>query len=291
MCVNVKKDSLVDPARSVRSRRRFPYQYHRPVSFRSAPTTRIVTTSCNQSTCIHGDCSKNGTCICHDKWTSSSCNQSSLVRKCRISSESTRWTTSFCLVHWHQEKQDVPVDLVCTILPARRWLMWLLRQPIAVIVDQVTPVGIVKLVSWMAQRLIVLSLLDEELVTSCERTPCVHGQCFKVDLFTEICVCEKNWNGVDCSQSLTRSLKFTSRFFHIHSFLPFSGSILSRVNSQSNPFHHTHANQICEESRSYVIVENWSTRLSQLAECQLRHQSNDRCHSIDDKTTDRRSLQ
>ncbi|CAF3940161.1 unnamed protein product [Rotaria sp. Silwood2] len=43
------------------------------------------------------------------------------------------------------------------------------------------------------------------IVISCERTPCVHGQCFKIDLYTEICVCEKNWSGIDCSQALSTS--------------------------------------------------------------------------------------
>ena len=41
------------------------------------------------------------------------------------------------------------------------------------------------------------------MVTSCERTPCIHGQCLKIDLYTEICICEDNWSGSDCSQLLT----------------------------------------------------------------------------------------
>ena len=45
-----------------------------------APIIRTVTKACNQNTCIHGDCSKNGTCICHNNWTSSSCNESVIIR-------------------------------------------------------------------------------------------------------------------------------------------------------------------------------------------------------------------
>ena len=42
----------------------------------------------------------------------------------------------------------------------------------------------------------------EEMIILCERTPCVHGKCYKIDRFTEICVCERNWSGIDCTQSL-----------------------------------------------------------------------------------------
>lgn len=38
------------------------------------------------------------------------------------------------------------------------------------------------------------------MVGSCERTPCIHGQCFKTNLHTEICICKQNWSGIDCSQ-------------------------------------------------------------------------------------------
>jgi hypothetical protein len=76
------------------------------------------------------------------------------------------------------------------------------HQLIAVIVDRVIQVGIVKLV-----RLDLLVnknclLFFEAIVNACERAPCVHGKCFKIDFYTEICVCEKNWAGIDCSQAL-----------------------------------------------------------------------------------------
>jgi hypothetical protein len=44
---------------------------------------------------------------------------------------------------------------------------------------------------------------QKAIVTSCERTPCIHGQCLKIDLYTEVCICENNWIGVDCSQAVS----------------------------------------------------------------------------------------
>ena len=41
------------------------------------------------------------------------------------------------------------------------------------------------------------------IVTACERTPCLHGQCLKIDVYTEICICEDNWSGIDCSRALS----------------------------------------------------------------------------------------
>ncbi len=43
--------------------------------------------------------------------------------------------------------------------------------------------------------------LKKAIVTSCERTPCIHGQCIKIDLYTEVCICEHHWSGIDCSQA------------------------------------------------------------------------------------------
>jgi hypothetical protein len=40
------------------------------------------------------------------------------------------------------------------------------------------------------------------VVSSCERTPCIHGQCFKTNFYKEVCVCQENWSGIDCSQKL-----------------------------------------------------------------------------------------
>lgn len=34
---------------------------------------------CNTTTCLHGDCSKDGKCICHPGWTSDHCNQSLII--------------------------------------------------------------------------------------------------------------------------------------------------------------------------------------------------------------------
>jgi hypothetical protein len=36
--------------------------------------------------CIHGDCSNNGKCICHDGWTTENCNQSLIIRQSGCSS-------------------------------------------------------------------------------------------------------------------------------------------------------------------------------------------------------------
>jgi hypothetical protein len=84
-------------------------------------------------------------------------------------------------------------------------------QLIDVIVDQVIPVDIVKLVRYELFYFSISStfflFLRKAIVTSCERTPCVHGQCFKIDLYTEICVCKKNWTGIDCSQTLSGEIE------------------------------------------------------------------------------------
>ena len=44
------------------------------------------------------------------------------------------------------------------------------------------------------------------MISTCERTPCIHGQCIKIDSFTEICACEKHWGGADCSRPLIVNL-------------------------------------------------------------------------------------
>lgn len=46
----------------------------------------------------------------------------------------------------------------------------------------------------------------KEMVTACERTPCLHGQCLKIDLYTEVCICETNWIGVDCSEAVSSEI-------------------------------------------------------------------------------------
>jgi hypothetical protein len=35
---------------------------------------------CNRTTCVHGDCSRSGKCVCHHSWTSENCNQSLIIR-------------------------------------------------------------------------------------------------------------------------------------------------------------------------------------------------------------------
>ncbi|CAF5171277.1 unnamed protein product [Rotaria magnacalcarata] len=58
------------------------------------------------------------------------------------------------------------------------------------------------------------------VVTSCERTPCIYGQCLKIDLYTELCICEEHWIGIDCSQALpepeiTKGLSSSSKKIHL----------------------------------------------------------------------------
>jgi hypothetical protein len=47
--------------------------------FLLGPIVKSIEEICNQATCIHGDCSRNGKCICHDGWTSEYCNQSMFI--------------------------------------------------------------------------------------------------------------------------------------------------------------------------------------------------------------------
>lgn len=75
---------------------------------------------------------------------------------------------------------------------------------IDVIVELVIPVEIVKLVRRTTHHSLIFFLLQTKaIVTSCERTPCIHGQCLKIDLYTEVCICEANWIGIDCSQAIS----------------------------------------------------------------------------------------
>jgi hypothetical protein len=39
---------------------------------------------------------------------------------------------------------------------------------------------------------------------------CVHGRCSKTDFYTEICICDEHWSGIDCSErrSLYKTLPF-----------------------------------------------------------------------------------
>ena len=43
------------------------------------PVLRISGPICDRTTCVHGDCSKSGKCICHENWTSENCNQSLII--------------------------------------------------------------------------------------------------------------------------------------------------------------------------------------------------------------------
>ncbi|CAF1293722.1 unnamed protein product, partial [Didymodactylos carnosus] len=41
---------------------------------------------------------------------------------------------------------------------------------------------------------------EVEILPTCERIPCVNGQCLKVGLYNEICVCQLYWSGSDCTK-------------------------------------------------------------------------------------------
>lgn len=45
-------------------------------SGRSCEISNQRVLKCNQFNCIHGNCSNEGKCICHEGWTSDQCNQS-----------------------------------------------------------------------------------------------------------------------------------------------------------------------------------------------------------------------
>ncbi|CAF4469584.1 unnamed protein product [Rotaria socialis] len=135
-------------------------------SGRTCPTGKIAEQICNRINCVHGDCSENGKCICHDGWTLEYCNQSSLMEESGCASRP-------CL---H--------NATCEILIG------------------VNPVS--------AYRCHCRSgytgrNCEVAIITSCERISCVHGRCYKIDLYSEICKCENNWGGIDCSQSLSIS--------------------------------------------------------------------------------------
>jgi hypothetical protein len=97
---------------------------------------------------------------------------------------------------------------------------------IDVIVELVILVGIVKLVRENIKTFFFsTSLSKKAIVTSCERTPCIHGQCLKIDLYTEICICEDHWIGVDCSQPLTSKHSNINNPLHfIRNLFPISSS-------------------------------------------------------------------
>ncbi|CAF4724968.1 unnamed protein product, partial [Rotaria sp. Silwood1] len=117
---------------------------------------------CNRATCIHGDCSRDGHCICHIGWTSENCNRSLIKESACVSRP--------CL---HNSTCENLIDT--NSLSAYRCQCR---------------------IGYIGRN------CEVAIVTSCERTPCIHGRCLKIDLYTEICICEDNWTGIDCSQPL-----------------------------------------------------------------------------------------
>ncbi|CAF3647199.1 unnamed protein product [Rotaria sordida] len=117
---------------------------------------------CNRATCIHGDCTRDGHCICHIGWTSKNCNR-------RFMKESG-CASRPCL---HNSTCE---NLIGT--------------------NQLSTYRCHCRIGYIGRN------CEVAIVTSCERKPCIHGQCLKIDLYTEICICEENWTGIDCSQAL-----------------------------------------------------------------------------------------
>ncbi|CAF0727708.1 unnamed protein product [Adineta ricciae] len=133
------------------------------------PSMINVDHTCSRATCVHGYCSRNGKCICHENWTSENCNQ-----------------------------QLVPKTIDCASRPC------LHNSTCEDYGDKNSSIYRCHCRNGFTGR-----NCEVEIVTSCERTPCVHGQCIKIDLYAELCICEKNWSGIDCSQSLLTSTMTT----------------------------------------------------------------------------------
>ncbi|CAF1431582.1 unnamed protein product [Rotaria sp. Silwood1] len=130
------------------------------------PAGRMTEKKCNQMNCVHGDCSKNGKCICHDGWTSENCNQTSIMKESGCVSRP-------CL-------HNSTCETLIGVNPPSAYRCHCRS-------------------GYTGRN------CEVAIVISCERTPCIHGQCFKIDLYTEICVCEKNWSGIDCSEIVSTS--------------------------------------------------------------------------------------
>ncbi|CAF1449885.1 unnamed protein product [Rotaria sordida] len=130
------------------------------------PAGKMTEYKCNRINCVHGNCLKNGKCLCHDGWISDNCNQSSIIKE------------SGCI------SRPCLHNSTCETLIG------------------VNPVSAYRChcrIGYTGRN------CEVAMVISCERTQCVHGQCFKIDFYTEICVCEKNWGGFDCSEPLSIS--------------------------------------------------------------------------------------
>ncbi|CAF3855912.1 unnamed protein product [Rotaria sordida] len=126
------------------------------------PAGKMTEYKCNRINCVHGNCLKNGKCLCHDGWISDNCNQ----------------------------KESGCISRPC------------LHNSTCETLIGVNPVSAYRChcrIGYTGRN------CEVAMVISCERTQCVHGQCFKIDFYTEICVCEKNWGGFDCSEPLSIS--------------------------------------------------------------------------------------
>ncbi|UJR13724.1 hypothetical protein I4U23_000735 [Adineta vaga] len=132
-------------------------------SFKLGSTVRIFSPTCDRMNCMHGYCSKDGKCVCYNGWTSENCNESFISGESGCSSRP-------CL-------HNATCETLTDVNPASAYRCHCRS-------------------GYTGRN------CEIAMVHVCERMHCIHGQCFKIDFDTEICVCKKNWTGIDCSQPL-----------------------------------------------------------------------------------------
>ncbi|CAF0952593.1 unnamed protein product [Adineta ricciae] len=134
-------------------------------------TMRIFSSPCNRLNCVHGYCSKEGRCVCYNGWTSENCNGSFII------AGESGCSSRPCL-------HNATCETLIGVNPASAYRCH-------------------------CRAGFTGRNCETSMIQMCEQVTCVHGQCFKIDYDTEICVCQKNWTGIDCSQRLHPSTTTT----------------------------------------------------------------------------------